>query len=153
MLEISIETNAMQVLADMGKDIDKMIAKTKEFTSKMKDKYRTDAKSIVAEVVYNAYSPQVYRRTHKLLNSIKAEVIEGGFGIAIYQDSSMTPLKGSGRYPGYGHYFIDPKGSFLARETMPQELVESLPRDFLAIWESFFSVVIDRDYLNVMKRI
>lgn len=147
MFTIRIQSNALKVLAAKGHDITRLIAGTIVFFNKMQDNYRLQAKSIVNEVVYGAYSPKVYKRTYKLLNSVKTEVIANGFGISIYQDSEMTPTKTTSKHPGYGHYFIE-GGGYLQMERMPAELVASLPRDFLGVWVTHFEVVIDRDYRN-----
>ena len=141
------KTNVSKIKRQTQKGFIQLHLDTKRFVAKKIPQYTLQAKGIIMTVVYGAYSPQIYHRSYDLLDSIKGRIIRDGYGIEIYQDSHMTPLKSGGKYAGYGHYFIEPAGSFLAQTRMPQSLSKSLPRDFARAWFTHFQNVITRDYL------
>ena len=138
-------------------------------------RYQKSARFHVQQVVYSVYSPDVYRRTGELEESVVAEP-EGADALRIMTKatSGTTPKTPNGYalYDNYAAFFIPTEGhprgrGFIAilnegkKHASPETLIREhgkmrwksqkaipMPRDFLSAWEAFFSDRASQDYVK-----
>jgi len=171
---------------------DRFSTEVKEATGEMfkaeASRYQKSARFHVQQVVYSVYSPDVYRRTGELEESVVAEP-EGADALRIMTKatSGTTPKTPNGYalYDNYAAFFIPTEGhprgrGFIAllnagktganaakmiqgrcednkagggmRTITPKGI--PMPRDFLSVWEQFFSNTVNHDYAQkVVERV
>ncbi|MCW8133124.1 MAG: hypothetical protein KIS92_22455 [Planctomycetota bacterium] len=94
---------------------------------------KDEATRIVNEVVYQAYQPEVYKRTYNLLNAVEAVALdENSAGVMIPFSDLLAATKGP--LAGAATYAQLMLPEFIESSYWEEKPRQSLPRDFLSAW-------------------